>query len=87
MAVFDDDCLLLYHLVELTTETLELARNLIMQHPLRTLDALQLASAILVNHVFVNLNLPSLTFVSADERLLQTAQQEGLATDNPNHYS
>jgi predicted nucleic acid-binding protein len=86
LAVFDEDCNSLYHLVELSTDTLDLARDLLARHPLRTLDALQLASALLANRVFVNLNLPSLTFVSADDRLSETAQQENLPTDPPNRH-
>ncbi|MBI3914596.1 MAG: type II toxin-antitoxin system VapC family toxin [Chloroflexi bacterium] len=84
LAVFDEDCNTLYHLVELSPEILDLARDLTARHPLRALDALQLASALLANRVFLNLNLPSLTFVSADDRLLETAQQENLPIYLPN---
>ncbi len=86
LAFFDEDCNLLYHLVELTPETLDLARDLIARHPLRTLDALQFSSALLANRIFVHLNLPALTFVTADDPLRQTAQREGLMTDNPNRH-
>lgn len=83
---FTEACAMLYHLVELEDDTFNLARNLIERHPLRTLDAIQLASAIVANHLFVNLNLPALVFISADDRLLQIAQQENLETDNPAHH-
>ncbi len=83
---FTEDCAMLYHLVELEDDTFNLARNLIERHPLRTLDAIQLASAIVANHLFVSLNLPALVFISADDRLLQIAQQENLETDNPAHH-
>ncbi len=84
LSAFDEDCRVLYHLIEPTLETLDLARDLVAKHPLRTLDALQLASAILANRVFIRLNLSALAFLSADDRLLQIARQEGLTTENPN---
>ncbi|MBI5304568.1 MAG: type II toxin-antitoxin system VapC family toxin [Chloroflexi bacterium] len=84
---FDDDCATRYHIIELENNTFDLARDLIERHPLRTLDALQLASALATNRVFVSLNLSPLNFLSSDNRLLQIAQHEGLSTDNPNHYA
>jgi predicted nucleic acid-binding protein len=59
------------------------AMDLILAHPLRGYDAVQLASA---------LSLPplpdprKLTFISADERLLAVAQQRGLSIENPNRH-
>ena len=87
LSAFDKDCRVLYHLVEPTPETLDLARDLVAKHPIRTLDAVQLASAMLANRVFTKLNLPALAFLSADDRLLQITQQEGLLVKNPNHYA
>jgi predicted nucleic acid-binding protein len=55
------------------------ARDLVDKHPLRTLDAVQLASAL---EATVVLGEP-LTFVSADTNLLAAAALEGLNTDNP----
>jgi predicted nucleic acid-binding protein len=54
-------------------------RDLVNKHPLRTLDAVQLASAL---EAIVVLNEP-LTFVSADTDLLAAAALEGLSIDNP----
>ncbi len=83
---FTEDCLTLYQLVEIGNTVLASARDLVQRQPLRTLDALQLASALTVSRLFANQNLPPLTFLSADDRLLAIAQAEGLQTDNPNLY-
>ena len=45
---------------------------------------LQLVSALSANAALIAAGLPALTFLSADNRLLNAAQTEGLATDNPN---
>jgi predicted nucleic acid-binding protein len=57
-----------------------LARNLVNKHPLRTLDAIQLASAIYARETLGE----SMTFVCADNQLLQFASVEGFSVDNPN---
>ena len=56
------------------------ARNLVTQYPLRTLDAIQLASA---KQTLTMLN-EQITFVSADSNLLVVAAAEGFKIDNPN---
>jgi predicted nucleic acid-binding protein len=83
-ADFTAVCLTEYELVELTFQVIERARLLLEHHPLRAYDAVQLASALTTNEVLQNANLPPLTFLTADDRLLNAAQVEGLATDNPN---
>lgn len=55
------------------------ARDLIMKYPLRTLDAIQLASAA---EASAALN-EALIFISADNNLLTAAAAEGFVTDNP----
>ena len=55
-------------------------RNLVTQYPLRTLDAIQLASA---KQTLTMLN-EQITFVSADSNLLVVAATEGFKIDNPN---
>ena len=45
---------------------------------------MHLAAALIVNDALVAAGLPALTLLSADKRLLNAAQAEGLATDNPN---
>jgi predicted nucleic acid-binding protein len=73
-----------YSWIELSSEVVERAQLLVRSYTLRTLDALHLASALLVAEQFSAAVLPALTFLAADERLLAAAQAEGMATDNPN---
>lgn len=69
----------LYVRVDLLDEVLLLARDLIRRHPLRGLDAIHLASAINLERALEE----EVTFVAADNRLLQAAKGEGLGTLNP----
>lgn len=55
------------------------ARALVGSHPLRTLDAIQLASAQRANGILGE----PMTFVSGDRALLSAAAAEGLPTDDP----
>ncbi len=66
----------------LETHIIEEAATLVDKHNLRTLDAIQLASAV---QAVKYLNEP-MTFVSADRNLLAAAANEGFATDDPNLY-
>ncbi len=58
------------------------ARLLVTNHKLRTLDAIQLASAI---HAATLLG-EKLTFLSGDNDLLTAASNEGFVVDNPNAH-
>lgn len=71
-----------YLAVDLDNGVLADARQLLLQHPLRTLDAIQLASAL----NFARAVAITPTFVSADVNLLTAAAAEGLPTDNPNAH-
>ena len=62
------------------------AEDLLTVHPLRTYDAVQLASALESNIRLVATGLSPLIFVSADIRLLVAAATEGLMTEAPNAY-
>lgn len=79
-------CLTEYELVELTPPVVERARLLLERYPLRAYDAVQLASALSANDALQAADLSLLTFLAADDRLLDVAQAEGLATDNPNMH-
>jgi len=79
-------CATEYQLVELTTVIVERARVLLEHHLLRAYDATQLASALTTNEVLQVAGLPSLAFLTADNRLVTAAQAEGLVTDNPNDH-
>lgn len=66
-------------LVEVTDEVLQTAERLVAAHPLRTLDAIHVASA----ELFAG-RLPrsKLTFVSADARQTAVATTGGMATED-----
>ena len=76
-----------YRVIDVDQTLIETATELVMQHPLRAYDSVQLASALRFQSTTL-LSQPEtqLIFVSADNRLLDIAQSQGLATDNPNNY-
>jgi predicted nucleic acid-binding protein len=79
-----EDCLLRYRFVELEAPVVDLAGELLDRYVLRAYDAVQLASALVINRLLAQANLASLIFVSADSNLLASAQATGLQIDNPN---
>ena len=66
-----------WHVVELSSEVATLARALLIRHPLRSGDAIQLASALRLQQIT---HLPLTAFVAYDARLHAAAVTEGLAT-------
>jgi len=72
-----------YRLVAVSDEVIRLAVRLLVRHPLRAYDALQLASALLVNRLLTSSGAPPLTFVCSDQKLLDIAKHEGLLVDDP----
>lgn len=76
-----------YQVVELDQALAEVAGQLVMQHPLRAYDAVQLASAQRIQSAFAAVEAPPFTFLTADDRLLAVAQSEGLPADNPSLHS
>ena len=75
-----------YRVIDVDQTLIETAAELVMQHPLRAYDAVQLASALRFQSTLVLVPETQLVFVSADNRLLNIAQSAGLAIDNPNNY-
>ena len=73
-------------LLEADSTVIDTAVQLIQRHPLRAYDAVQLASALILNNALIADKLPSITFVSADKALCKAAQAEGLQSENPNEY-
>jgi predicted nucleic acid-binding protein len=86
LADFLRDCDEHYDLLSISREVIDLAVSLTQRHKLRGYDAVQLAGALIVNTELLAEGLPSLTFVSADEDLVEAAEAEGLLTENPNLY-
>jgi predicted nucleic acid-binding protein len=73
-------------LMDLTDEILLEAQRLLETYPLRAGDAIQLASALLVNAGLQSANLPALIFLASDARLLTAANSEGLQADDPQNH-
>ena len=73
-----------YHLIPVTSQSIDDAIELIARRKLRGYDAVHLACALHLNQALVDNGLAPLTFVASDGDLLQAAQAEGLATENPN---
>jgi predicted nucleic acid-binding protein len=71
-----------YRVITFSKTTQRIARDLLLRHPLRTLDALQLASAI----IFERQTGAKPIFVTADQRLLAAASVEGFVVDDPNKH-
>lgn len=68
-----------YLAVPVDPEVLILSRRLLIDHPLRTLDSIQLACALRAQSLLQE----PLTFITADRNLLAAASTERLATDSP----
>lgn len=73
-----------YFIVAIDHTLIDLAGQLVNQHPLRAYDAVQLASALSIQGQLASPSVTSLTFLTADTRLLAIAQSESLLADNPN---
>jgi predicted nucleic acid-binding protein len=73
-----------YEVVAISSSLIEEAMNLAELHGLRGYDAIQLATALLVEAGMTASGIGSLTLISADNELNQAAQAEGLLTDDPN---
>lgn len=75
-----------YTKIEVSDIVVDLAMELTQRHPLRGYDAIQLASAMIMDADLKRIGKPGLTFVSADNILCEAAQAEGLLIENPNNY-
>lgn len=75
-----------YRIVATTTNVVDSAMDLAEQHGLRGYDAIQLASALIVEAELTRDGVGPLTFVSADINLNTAASTMGLIVDNPNNY-
>ena len=84
LLTFQAHCATQYRLAPTEHAIVNVAVDLTRRHPLRAYEAIQLATALVVNNSLVAHALPPLVFISADNGLLTAAQAEGLAVDNPN---
>ena len=74
-----------YLLVPYSESLIDMAAALISRHPLRALDAIQLASALQLRRSLPT-GAPPLIFLSADDRLVSAARQEHLQVENPERF-
>lgn len=86
LSAFNYDVTYKYNIVDVMPVTIDTACQLANKHPLRAYDAVQLATAWLTNQTLVRVDRSPLTFISADDRLINVAVAEGLLTDNPNRH-
>ncbi|MDM8560881.1 type II toxin-antitoxin system VapC family toxin [Candidatus Parabeggiatoa sp. HSG14] len=75
-----------YQIIEMTVSVSEIAMNLAEKHGLRGYDSVHLAAALFLQEMRQTMNLPAITFVSADQEQNQAAANEGMFIENPNHY-
>jgi uncharacterized protein len=76
-----------YRVIEVDRPLIETAGQLVVQHPLKAYDAVQLTSVLEFQSICTQMPNTQLVFISADDRLLNIAQTESLVTDNPNNYA
>lgn len=75
-----------YLVVSLLSRVIESATDLIYRFPLRSYDAVQLASGLDAHRQSVALGKAPIVFVSSDQRLLAVATAVGLPIEDPNAY-
>jgi len=86
VALFLGHCDTDYELTAVNRLVIDRAVILTQNHRLRGYDAVQLATALTANAVLTSAGLSPLTFVAADDDLVQAARAEGLAAENPNAH-
>jgi predicted nucleic acid-binding protein len=75
-----------YWLIDVDQEFVVRAIDLTRRHKLRGYDATHLACAQFLRETLLSHDLPAPILLSADQELLAAAQEEGLATDDPNMH-
>ena len=75
-----------YTLLRVTKGVIQKTMDLTHTHPLRGFDAVQLATALILENNLKRSGLPGITFVCADKTLCNAARSEGLTTEDPNNY-
>lgn len=78
------DCARSYLLLRVEEDVIQNAVALMNRHPLRTADAIQVSSAMLLSQTLHGVQLCLVIVASADDRVLQAASQEGLPIEDPN---
>jgi predicted nucleic acid-binding protein len=78
------DCARSYILLRVEEDVIQRAVALMNRHPLRTADAIQVSTAMLLSQTLHGAQLGLLIVSSADDRVLLATSQEGLPIENPN---
>lgn len=78
------DCASSYLLLRVEEDVIRGAAALVNQYPLRTADAIQLSSTVLLSRTLQEAQFDPGILASADDRVLQAASHEGLPVENPN---
>jgi hypothetical protein len=78
------DCTNSFLLLWIEEDVIQGTIGLVTQYPLRTADAIQLSTAVLLSQTLQNAQFGPVILASADDRLLQAASAQGLAVENPN---
>jgi len=86
MARFLQEARLRYGRLRVNDAVMDVAVEFIQRYPLRAYDAVQLATALILNSALIADKLLPLTFVSADGVLCEAAQSEGPPAENPNEH-
>jgi predicted nucleic acid-binding protein len=83
---FRQDWLAQYLILEVSASVASQAMDLAEKHGLRGYDAVHLAAALSLQEIRNTMELPALTFVSADDHQREAAAAEGLLVDDPNKH-
>jgi len=84
ISAFRSDLQSRFEIAALSASLIDDAMDVAELHALRGYDAIQLATALLVEKGMTASGIGPLTLISADVELNQAAQAEGLLTDDPN---
>ncbi len=79
-------CTTEYVMVPPSAAVLDRALELTQRYRLRGYDAVQLATALVVNERYIAAGFMGLTFITADDDLLAATRAEGLNVDDPNQH-
>jgi predicted nucleic acid-binding protein len=85
-SALDNDIRTRFQVVRFDEPVVDETRNLLERYPLRSYDAIHLASSFLMHQVLIKAGQPGITFLCADNRLLSAAKAEGMMVDNPNQH-
>ena len=84
---FMQDCVHQFRTLSPNNHQIYQAAELVQNYALRGYDAIHLATALAMSNEFITNQLPTITFLSADQQLCQSADEAGLNVRNPNDHA